>query len=389
MQAIARANRVDEGKNNGLIVDYCGILKNLRKALATFATGSKITEEDVNPVKPADTDLLAELTEAIAETTKHTAELGFQITDLTEAKDGFDETVAINKAKEAISQNDKTRKQYELLTNNVSKKFKACVNISEAYRYKKMVNAFEIISKRLKDDKKKKDLSAYLFELQKVIDDTITIENETSVADEGKIYDISKIDFERLKEEFKKSETKNTTVQALKEIIEKRVEMMLKRNPSRKNLYERFQKIVDEYNEETDRQKIEMTFDELLALVNALDEEDKRAMREELNEETLSLFDLLVRDKPALSASEIKKLKSVSVELLANLKNRYLNIQNWRGSEFMKGKVESFIHDFLYADVTGLPPESFTADEVKEKTDEIFGYIYQQYPSAESFKRLS
>jgi type I site-specific restriction-modification system R (restriction) subunit len=25
MQAIARANRVNEGKNNGLIVDYCGI----------------------------------------------------------------------------------------------------------------------------------------------------------------------------------------------------------------------------------------------------------------------------------------------------------------------------------------------------------------------------
>ncbi|HOX23757.1 MAG TPA: HsdR family type I site-specific deoxyribonuclease, partial [Elusimicrobiales bacterium] len=34
MQAIARANRVYEGKNNGLIVDYCGILKNLRAALA-------------------------------------------------------------------------------------------------------------------------------------------------------------------------------------------------------------------------------------------------------------------------------------------------------------------------------------------------------------------
>lgn len=123
------------------------------------------------------------------------------------------------------------------------------MNIPEAYRYKKTVNAFEIINKRLKDDKKKKDLSVYLFELQKVIDDTITVETETTTTDEGKIYDISKIDFERLKEEFKKSERKNTTVQALKEAIEKRVEMMLKRNPSRKNLYERFQKIVDEYNE--------------------------------------------------------------------------------------------------------------------------------------------
>lgn len=41
MQAIARANRVNEGKENGLIVDYCGILKNLRKALATCVAFSK------------------------------------------------------------------------------------------------------------------------------------------------------------------------------------------------------------------------------------------------------------------------------------------------------------------------------------------------------------
>ena len=33
MQTIARANRVAEGKSNGLIVDYIGIVKALRKAL--------------------------------------------------------------------------------------------------------------------------------------------------------------------------------------------------------------------------------------------------------------------------------------------------------------------------------------------------------------------
>ena len=32
MQAIARANRVAEGKNNGLIVDYVGVFRNLQKA---------------------------------------------------------------------------------------------------------------------------------------------------------------------------------------------------------------------------------------------------------------------------------------------------------------------------------------------------------------------
>ena len=36
MQTIARANRVSEGKYNGLIVDYIGIFKALQKALAIY-----------------------------------------------------------------------------------------------------------------------------------------------------------------------------------------------------------------------------------------------------------------------------------------------------------------------------------------------------------------
>ncbi len=56
MQAIARANRVNEGKNNGLVIDYCGILKNLRKALATFAGradgGRGKGDETTDPAKP-------------------------------------------------------------------------------------------------------------------------------------------------------------------------------------------------------------------------------------------------------------------------------------------------------------------------------------------------
>lgn len=37
MQAIARANRVYPGKDFGLIVDYNGMLKSLRSALAQYA----------------------------------------------------------------------------------------------------------------------------------------------------------------------------------------------------------------------------------------------------------------------------------------------------------------------------------------------------------------
>ena len=53
MQAIARANRVNEGKNNGLIVNYCGILRHLREALAIFAgTRSEGGDAPLDPARP-------------------------------------------------------------------------------------------------------------------------------------------------------------------------------------------------------------------------------------------------------------------------------------------------------------------------------------------------
>jgi len=41
MQAIARANRRYPGKDFGLIVDYNGMLKSLREALAQYALGDE------------------------------------------------------------------------------------------------------------------------------------------------------------------------------------------------------------------------------------------------------------------------------------------------------------------------------------------------------------
>ena len=55
MQAIARANRVYPGKDFGLIVDYNGMLKSLREALAQYALGDDGdgSEEIVAPVEGA------------------------------------------------------------------------------------------------------------------------------------------------------------------------------------------------------------------------------------------------------------------------------------------------------------------------------------------------
>ena len=48
MLTIARANRVYEGKVNGLVVDYVGVFRNLQKALAIYGAGAGPLHADVD-----------------------------------------------------------------------------------------------------------------------------------------------------------------------------------------------------------------------------------------------------------------------------------------------------------------------------------------------------
>ncbi|MFZ2654874.1 MAG: type I restriction endonuclease subunit R [Victivallales bacterium] len=159
MQAIARANRVKEGKNNGLIVDYCGILKSLRKALATFAieSGGGGNGSGTDPVKPQE-ELIAELAEAIGMVKAFLQERGFHLSEIIN-KTGFERIAAVSRAKEAINQSEETRKLFEILAREVFKKFKACLTIPEVNDYKDDYDSIDIIYKKLQDDKKKADIT--------------------------------------------------------------------------------------------------------------------------------------------------------------------------------------------------------------------------------------
>jgi len=166
MQAIARANRVKEGKNNGLIVDYCGILKSLRKALATFAGhtgggtlgGPDEPGSDVDPVNQEE-KLRNELVEAIALVGERLKDGGFDLDRLRKAE-GFDKLKALKDAKETINQNDETRKGFEIVARAVFRKYKACLTFGWAEDFKKSYQAINYIYSSLQDDKAEADTTA-------------------------------------------------------------------------------------------------------------------------------------------------------------------------------------------------------------------------------------
>lgn len=382
MQAIARANRVNEGKNNGLIVDYCGILKSLREALATFTTGEPPGGDGPRgpggdpPIKPEE-ELLTDLAESIEMVVKFLSERGFVLNLIIETT-GFARNAGIVQAKEAVNKSEETRKRFEILARAVFSKFKACLTIKGVGAYKPQYSAIDIIYKKLQDDRDQADITEILKEMQAIVDEAIRPEEISGQPEpEKRIYDISKIDFAKLKEEFQKSPKKNTTVQSLKDQVENRLRRMIEKNPLRTDFYKRYQEIISEYNVEKDRVTIEKTFEEIMKFIADLDQEDKRAMREGLDEENLALFDLLL--KPALSSKEREKIKKVAKDLLDVLKTEKLRVDNWREKEQTIAEVRSFIYDYLWNETTGLPADSFTPEEVKQKASIVFDHVFRQY----------
>uniref|UniRef100_UPI001BD47C3B type I restriction enzyme endonuclease domain-containing protein n=1 Tax=Methanospirillum sp. TaxID=45200 RepID=UPI001BD47C3B len=97
----------------------------------------------------------------------------------------------------------------------------------------------------------------------------------------------------RLNQEFAKSKSKHTAVQMLKDVIDKKVERLLSQNPLRTDFQRHYEEIIDEYNNEKDRVTIEETWNRLLSFIQDLDDESHRAIREELDEESLAIYDLL------------------------------------------------------------------------------------------------
>jgi type I restriction enzyme, R subunit len=383
MQAVARANRVNEGKNNGLIVDYCGILKNLRQALATFVDpgggGSGDIGGDQDPIRPEE-ELLAALEEAIAMVRDYLTEHGASLDDII-MMNGFERNAAIAAAKEAANENDETRKRFEVMCREVFKKFRACVNLRGVNEHRPDYHAINIVYKSLQQDRDQTDITDIIRGLHQVVDGAI----ETRLngeEDDRSPYDISKIDFERLRKEFECSPVKRTNIQNLKQAIEIKLRRLLEQNPLRTDFQRHYEKVVAEYNREKDRLTIEQTFEALIKLVQELDNEETRAMREGLDEESLALFDLL--KKSDLGPVAIKKIKKVAVELLATLKAEKLKIYQWRDREATRDSVRVVIHNFLYNEDTGLPADYYSDEEVTMKSEDVFVHVYRAYPTVPS-----
>lgn len=371
MQAIARANRVYPGKECGVIVDYNGLLKSLREALAQYALGDdEEGGEGTEIVAPLE-ELVAALDDAIQAAESLLLVNGFDPARLKGAT-GFTRTAALRDAVDALRESDETRRRFELTARQVFSRFKTLIMEPSAYAYAHRHDDIEAIYKKLQERRDAADITGVLQALHRIVNDAIRTSQDDEDSAPGLTVDLSTIDFEQLRDEFaKRVRRKHSAVQDIRTLVEERLRRMLEQNPARMDYYRRYQQIVADYNREKDRVTIEETFARLVQLVRELDMEQRRAAEEGLSEDELALFDLLHRE--SITKAERERLKQASKALLEAVLQATDTRADWRSNAASQAEVQVRILDTLWEQ---LPRPPYSEAETSALSRRVYEYVW-------------
>jgi len=370
MQTIARANRVyDDEKENGLIVDYGNVYKQLEEAYSVYGEGDKGNSSDIDSPTQTMDELAEELAEAITEVSAYLIELGFNLENLLTATP-LERLSLITDAINSVCLNNDSRAKFEVMARNTFKKYKALFPEEQVKQFTAKYNAIEAIYSGLNQKVKEADITEIMKQLQELVGGSIEINTDSKHED---VYiDLSSLDFDKLKKAFEKR-TANKIMYDLQIAVDAQLKRMMAQNPLRLEFYEKYQQIIKEYNNGKDAEAIREAFEKLVKHINEMNEEEHRSAREGLDEETLAIYDLLRKD--SLTKNEEVKVKEVAIEMLAKLKTEKLKVERWRESTQITAQVKTMIRDNLL----WLPEKSYLDDEVETKTVDVYQHIYSNY----------
>ena len=241
------------------------------------------------------------------------------------------------------------------------------------------VSPVQVIADKLRALTPPADISQVMQQVEELLDRSIATEGyliREAGARNGDDHwiDLSGIDFEALAEKFKTGR-KRTMNEKLKGTVAQKLMAMVRLNRTRMDYLERFQAMIDAYN--AGSLNAEEFFQQLVAFARSLNEEEQRAVGEQLNEEELALFDLLTKSQIEMSDADREKVKATARELLATLKAGKL-VLDWRKRQQARAEVRVTIEKLLDQ---GLP-RAYTPELFEQKTAAVFHHVYDAYYGA-------
>ncbi len=372
MQTIARANRVFKEKQDGLIVDYIGVFRDLEKALAIYgsASGGGIEEGDV-PVQSKE-HRTGELQRAINIAVEFCTRLGIDLASIDAAR-GFEREKLKYQAVDAVLVNDETKLHFFDLTRELDRLYRSILPDSHAIEFASTVRLMNIVAKAIIAEIPDADISLVQDTVEQLLDRSITAERyiiSTANQNQEQRVDLSQIDFDALQAKFEQG-YKRTAAEKLRTAINGKLRRMIRQNRTRLDYQTTFQHLIDDYN--SGAVNVDHYFDNLIIFADRLEKEAARGGQEHLDEEELALFDLLMRHNLALSQQEIEVVKQIAREILVTLKRDKL-VLDWRRRQQTREAVRVSIKIAL-----DQLPDKYDKSLYDEKCKDVYQHIYESY----------
>ena len=346
MQTIARANRVYGGKKCGLIMDYLDVFKYLKRALAEYASD----DGGLMPVKDVE-KLLEQLNEAIDLTNAFCLNLNVDLSKVVESEDTFKNLSLFEDYANTIVGSDDLKNEFAVMANTIDALYESLkpeifrMNFDPVYK-DAILYLKGVIDGKIRPEK----IEAAQAEINELLDQSVMTTADArkyTITETGRELDLSKLDIDELRSQFKKLRNKNLEIVNLRRHIE-------------------------EYN--AGGSQNDDFYEKLLKLMEDLRAEEERHIKEELSEAELELFDLLRKDH--LTAEEEKRVKLAAKELYNTLteKRKELFIVGWQNDpqpkERVKGEIVHILNQFL--------PESYDREIFLRKSALVFDHIVDQ-----------
>lgn len=379
MQTIARANRVTTHlinnipKKNGEIVDYYNVFRNLKAALKEYALGDEAGEKPVQDKS----DLYVLLQQAIDAGYVFCREKGFEFEEVLEQKDIFKNISRFKEFANILLGNDEDRKSFAVYENTITSLYEAAKPEIIGHELVRPVSTFQYLRGVIDAIIDQTNIDEISRKIGELLDESVVVGDRDAfraeiskpdfqIVQTGRTWDLSKIDFEKLKEEFKEKEYKNIEIADIRAFLEHKIEQMLNENVTRRDFAEKLQEIIDRYN--SGGSATENYYQELVDFAEGLKAEDERHVREGLTEDELELFDLLKKEK--MTKEEEQNVKLAAKSLLNRLKNEppKVLVQNWHMDKQSMIRVRSAVESVLDKRL----PKSYDRPTFKEKCNAVF-----------------
>jgi type I restriction enzyme R subunit len=379
MQTIARANRVTSHRINGVektsgeVVDYYGVLGRLKKAVKDYGQGN----EDEPPIRDKEA-LFGLLDAAIAQGTAFCAEQAIDIDQALKRDDVFRKVGLFRAWADSLLATDDLRKLFQVYSNTITSLYEACKPEVLGRPVVRQVAVFQYLRGVIDSILGQQDLDSVVQKINDLLDESLVVDDgfgqikddgqETyRILQKGATWDLSRIDFDKLKEEFKQATYPHIEIADLRAFLEKKLAEMLAQNRTRRDFAERLQEIIDQYNAGSNT--VDDYFEELLNHAREVREEDERHIRLGLTEDELEIYDLLRKSK--LSKADEKKVRLAAKALLKRLteESPKVLVQDW----YKDSQTRMAVRDQVGAVLDEhLPEESYDKALFIEKRDRVF-----------------